>query len=85
MMELRHEHNQTVLAPRGITAERFMYDPAAVAAVLYPELFDFRRMDIDIDENGVTHTRLTEMGKIQGALDADLERIRTSLLELMLS
>ncbi len=85
MMGLRHEHDQRILEPRGIKAERFMYDPAAAAAILYPELFDFRRMNIEIDEKGVAHTRLTETGKIQGAVDADLERVRTNLLELLLS
>ncbi len=85
MMQSRHEHNKNILEPRGITAERFMYDPAAVASLLYPELFDFRTMEIEIDGNGITHTRLTETGKIHGAVDADLERVRTNLLELMLS
>ena len=76
MIKLRHEHNKKIFSPRGIDAEVFMYDPITLGAVLFPELYEFRRMDVEVDDTGVTHATFSERGNIQGAVGADLAQIK---------
>lgn len=83
MIKLRHEHNKRTLAPLGIEAELFMYDPIALGAVLFPELYEFRKMNIIVDDKGLTHTEPTEEGNVYGAVRADLAKVKKNILSVL--
>ncbi|MBI1972062.1 MAG: nucleoside hydrolase [Candidatus Aenigmarchaeota archaeon] len=84
MIRLRHAHNKKSLEPLGIGVELFMYDPIATCAVLFPELYDFERIEMVVDENGVTHTKPAKEGNVYGAVNADLPEIKSRLMGLIL-
>lgn len=85
MIKSRHDHNQKTLSLLGVEAELFMYDPIALGAVLFPELYDFEKIEMAVDERGVTHTRPTKKGNVHGAVGADLKKIKENILYLLSS
>ncbi|MBI4167477.1 MAG: nucleoside hydrolase [Candidatus Aenigmarchaeota archaeon] len=83
MIKLRHANNQRTLAPLGIEAELFMYDPIATCAVLFPELYEFRKMKVIVDDKGLTHAEPTEEGNVYGAVSADLANVKKKVLSVL--
>ncbi|MBI3412950.1 MAG: nucleoside hydrolase [Candidatus Aenigmarchaeota archaeon] len=83
MIMARYAHNKKNLEPLGIGVELFMYDPITLGVVLFPELYDFERIEMVVDENGITHTKPAKEGNVYGAVDADLVEIKKRLLNLI--
>ncbi|MFH0889806.1 MAG: nucleoside hydrolase [Candidatus Aenigmatarchaeota archaeon] len=82
MVKARYTHNKRNLEPLGIKVETLMYDPVTLGTVLFPELYEFRKMDVCIDETGLT-TAETGTGNITAAVAANLPAVKKNLLELI--
>ncbi len=83
MIEQRNAYMRRIL-PSDVKPVILMYDLVALGAVVFHELFDFRQMEMELDDDGLTHTRFTNTGNLCGAVDADLPRLKKNLLELLL-
>ena len=63
-----------------------LYDPSTVAAVVCPDLFEYRRARVFVEEDehlkGRTSARYGE-GNVMVALDVDVKRTRAFVLERM--
>ncbi|MBI4177371.1 MAG: nucleoside hydrolase [Candidatus Aenigmarchaeota archaeon] len=84
MIKQRDRHMKNVL-PAGVEPVILMYDLVALGAMALGQYFDFRRVEIDTDEKGLTHTKLTNSGNVRGVVGADLPRLKKKLLDLLMS
>ncbi len=84
MIRLRDALNKKTLEPLGITPETYMFDPITVGSVLFPELYDFQKIDVFISDTGIMETTPSKSGNIYGAASADLQKIKNNLMEIIL-
>lgn len=82
MVEARYMHNKRNLEPLGIKVETLMYDPVTLGAVLFPDLYEFRKMNVCVDETGLTTTE-TGTGNITAAVTANLPAVKKNVLGLI--
>ncbi len=84
MIKLRDEFNSRTLGPSGIKTITYMFDPITTGALLFPELYDFQKINLRIDGSGIMDTEPSSEGNIYGAVNADLPEIKKRLMQLLL-
>ncbi|MBI2085382.1 MAG: nucleoside hydrolase [Candidatus Aenigmarchaeota archaeon] len=84
MIKLRDEFNVKTLSPFGIKTITYMFDSITMGALLFPELYDFQKIDLRTDDSGIMETKPSRSGKVYGAVDANLPEIKNRLMQIIL-